>query len=60
MKYFLIIFGLATVLFGSGMLLLAYTYESGVSFFWKGMLGIALAFMGVYLIIVGIKEFRAR
>lgn len=60
MKFFLILFGLATI-FGSFLIMLfANTYERGISFALKLSLGIILFGMGAYLIHQGIQEFKSK
>jgi hypothetical protein len=58
MKFFLILFGLATIFLGLLIILYSVTYEAGISSLLKGLLGLILAASGLYLIIQGAKEFR--
>ena len=60
MKFFLIFFGLSTIL-GSGLITMyALMFSGGLSFALRIILAIILFSMGLYIIIQGVKEFNSR
>jgi small neutral amino acid transporter SnatA (MarC family) len=60
MKFFLILFGLVVMFVAFEIVLYTNTYDEGLAFILKGILGVTLFCMGIYLVYQGIQEFKRK